>query len=254
MSQEKVLLIDKPVGATPLQVIEKIKKNFPFYKNETISYAGRLDPMAHGLLLLLLGDENKKRESYLHLDKMYQVEMLFGFSTDTYDLLGKVIGGSNMEITQDKITRVFSRFIGQRKQQYPPYSSQPVNGKPLFYWARQNKLSEITIPTKDITVHSIQFLSIRSLSGEVLEKEIMQRINLVSGDFRQKEIKDSWIQAIDETIEYTLVAATIFCSSGTYVRSLTNDIGKYIGSGAVAFDIFRTQIGNYTIKDSKIIS
>jgi tRNA pseudouridine55 synthase len=254
MRQEKILLIDKPVGLTPAQIVEKLKKNFLQFKNETISYAGRLDPMAHGLLMLLIGDENKKREEYLHLDKIYQVEMLFGFSTDTYDLLGKVSGGSTMEITQEKISRTLPRFVGKRKQLYPPYSSQPVNGKPLFYWARENKLSEITIPSKEITIHSLQFISLRTIRGNNLLKEILKRIALVKGDFRQKEIIGIWEKTINKTIEYTLVSATIFCSSGTYVRSLTHDIGRYIGSGAVAFDIYRTQIGEFSIKDSKILT
>jgi tRNA pseudouridine55 synthase len=251
--KKNILILDKPIGKTPLQIIEKLKTIGFEYKFTTISYAGRLDPMAHGVLVLLIGDENKKREDYLHLDKMYQVEILFGFTTDSYDLLGKVSKGTNMPITREKIERVFPRFVGKRKQPYPPFSSQPVNGKPLFYWARNNKLHEITIPTKDITVYSIQFLSMRTLRGEQLQKEIEQRIGCVAGDFRQKEILGTWRQAIDKNVEYPLVSCTIFCSSGTYMRSLAQDIGKYIGCGAVAFDIYRTQVGSLTIADSLIL-
>lgn len=253
MDTAKVLIVDKPIGVTPLQVVDALKKKIAYYRNETISYAGRLDPMAHGVLLLLIGDENKKRESYLHLDKLYQVEMLFGFSTDTYDLLGKVSVGTNMEISQEKIERVLPRFTGKRKQFYPPFSSQPVNGKPLFYWARQNKLSEIIIPTKEIEIYSNTFLSIRYIMGSELLVEIKKRISLVSGDFRQKEIIALWEGAIDKHVLFPIVTCSISCSSGTYVRSLAHDIGKYIGCGALAFDIYRTEVGKYTIQESKLV-
>lgn len=253
MSADKMLIIDKPLGVTPLQVIDALKKKVAYYRNETISYAGRLDPMAHGVLLLLIGDENKKRESYLHLDKLYQVEMLFGFSTDTYDLLGKVSAGTNMEISQEKIERVLPRFMGKRKQFYPPFSSQPVNGKPLFYWARENRLSEITIPSKEIEIYSNTFLSMRMISGSDLLEEIKKRIALVSGDFRQKDILTLWEKAIDTKSEYPIITFSIFCSSGTYVRSIAHDMGKYIGCGALAFDIYRTEVGKYTIRESKLV-
>lgn len=250
---KKIAIIDKPIGKTPLQMIQKFRQVFRFRENETISYAGRLDPMAHGVLVFLIGDENKRRDTYLGLDKMYQVEILFGFMTDSYDLLGKVSKGANMPISQEKIERVFPRFVGLRKQAYPPFSSQPVNGKPLFYWARNNRLSEVTIPTKDISVYSIQYLSMRTIQGNILYDEITARVMSVSGDFRQKEILSLWQETIDKHMEYQLVSCTIFCSSGTYVRSLAHDMGKYIGCGALAFDIFRTQVGKFTISDSIIL-
>jgi tRNA pseudouridine55 synthase len=179
--------------------------------------------------------------------------MFFGFTTDSYDILGKVEKGTTMQITQEKIERVFPRFVGKRKQQYPPYSSQPVQGKPLFYWARNNKLSEITIPTKDISIHSIQFLSLRTMEGAVLLQEIIKRVSSVSGNFRQKEIITCWKQTVDPKMQYILVSCTVFCSSGSYMRSLVQDIGKYIGCGAVAFDIYRTQVGTMKISESLIL-
>src|SRR3712207_2873397 len=86
----KILNIYKPVGFTPLEMITALLKEFPEYKDKKIGYAGRLDPLAHGVLLLMIGDATKQRKDYLGLDKMYEFEVLFGVETDTYDLLGFV--------------------------------------------------------------------------------------------------------------------------------------------------------------------
>ena len=85
-----VVLLNKPLGITPLQAITAFKLNNREYKNMTIGFAGRLDPMAEGLLLLLIGDENKRRKVYEDMNKTYEFSMLLGAATDTYDLMGKI--------------------------------------------------------------------------------------------------------------------------------------------------------------------
>ena len=87
---DKVVNVYKPISPTPLQVVEKFREKHPEYAESKISYAGRLDPLAEGVLLLLIDKENKKREKYQKLDKEYEFEVLFGAATDTYDLLGIV--------------------------------------------------------------------------------------------------------------------------------------------------------------------
>lgn len=86
----RVLTLYKPVGATPLDVLYELQERNPGYKDVRLAYAGRLDPMAEGLLLVLVGDECKRRDHYQKLDKIYEFEVLFGVSTDTYDILGKI--------------------------------------------------------------------------------------------------------------------------------------------------------------------
>src|SRR5262245_8184953 len=87
---KKVLPIYKPVCLTPNQLIEQLRNKHPEYQNEKIGFAGRLDPMAHGLMLLLIGYENKNRTEYLNLDKTYYFKILLGVETDSYDLLGLI--------------------------------------------------------------------------------------------------------------------------------------------------------------------
>src|SRR5579862_1783685 len=85
---QKLLPIYKPAGLTPFDIIKKIKLSNTKFANLKIGYAGRLDPLAHGVLLLMIGEETKKRDQYLSLPKSYEFEVIFGLQTDTYDILG----------------------------------------------------------------------------------------------------------------------------------------------------------------------
>ena len=85
---ESVLNLYKERGETPLERIERFRKTHPEYRKLPMSYAGRLDPMAEGVLLVLVGEENRNRETHLSLTKKYEFDVLFGFATDTYDVLG----------------------------------------------------------------------------------------------------------------------------------------------------------------------
>jgi tRNA U55 pseudouridine synthase TruB len=85
---QRYALIEKNVGVTPLQAIETFRKEKPELKDLPLTYAGRLDPMAGGKLLVLIGDECKRREKYDGLDKEYEFEVLLGFASDSGDVLG----------------------------------------------------------------------------------------------------------------------------------------------------------------------
>jgi len=87
---QKVLNLYKQTGVTPLQTIKQLQKRYPEYQDSKLGYAGRLDPMAEGVLLVLVDEENKKRRTYESLEKEYEFYMLFGVKTDTYDILGKM--------------------------------------------------------------------------------------------------------------------------------------------------------------------
>lgn len=253
--KQQILILDKPIGKTPLDMVHLFKEQNSAYSDDTISYAGRLDPMAHGLLLLLIGDENKKREQYLPLPKTYEVEILFGFETDTYDMLGKVSKVSEVpKVPKVEIQKELQSFVGKREQEYPPYSSKTVNGKPLFWWARNNKLEEIEIPKRDVEIFSIAVLSDRGVTGKKLLQNIEERISLVFGDFRQQEILRGWRSSINTRHVYSIVKIEVHCASGTYMRSLAHDLGKRMGTAAIAYDIYRTKVGMYRIENSLSLS
>lgn len=116
-----------------------------------LGYAGRLDPMAEGVLVVLVGDENKRREAYLSLNKEYIVEILFGFETDSYDMLGLAPSSlAGQEKNTDVLKSYLGSFVDVHDQEYPPYSSKTVVGKPLFVWAREGNIGTIKIPRKKL--------------------------------------------------------------------------------------------------------
>ncbi len=250
---KKVVVVYKNLGKTPLDAVRDFKKTHPKYENVVISYAGRLDPMAEGVLLLLIGGENKKRENYQNLNKEYEAEIVLGITTDTFDALGminKIVDvGPGVD---EQISGCLGSFIGKNLQKYPPYSSKPVNGKPLYWWAREGKISDIEIPQKEIEIDDIKLVKTTVIAGPDLSKEVVEKINLVEGDFRQKQIIKEWKKFGSEKKDnkFFKFKLVIRCSSGTYVRRFASDIGDKIGCGAFALSIKRTRIGNYSLADS----
>jgi len=247
-----ILNVYKPQGCTPLEVIDALKKDQPTYENVTISYAGRLDPMADGVLLLLCGDANNERTLFERLPKTYRFTMILGVATDSYDTMGIISAVTPSSISQIELDQVLTHWPKTFEQPYPPYSSARVNGKPLFYWAREGKLDSIAIPTKHVTIHSLQCLSIHHMPFAQIATESIAQIHHVNGDFRQKDIVDLWdsFNKIHQDESLTLAECEVSCESGLYVRSLAHEIGKQLGCGACTFSITRTRVGDYVLTDS----
>lgn len=251
--KDDIVLLDKKLGETPLETILRYKQAHHL-DNEKISFAGRLDPMAEGLLLVLRGDENKNRKVYEDLDKTYLFSFVTGFATDTYDLLGKVVDHqmnatvfSDMQVMYEKLV---TSLPGKRTVSYPPYSSYHIKGKPLFYLARKGELPK-TLPTKEITITKAEVLDHTLLTKETFQNEITKRIGLVKGNFRQEEILAIWKDTLSNTPFHTFLQthAKVVCSSGTYVRQIVKSLGDQIDIPTVTFSIKRIGIGPYTIAD-----
>lgn len=248
---QKILLLKKKIGETPLETIHWFKKENPNYQNQKMAYAGRLDPMAEGLLLILTDEECKKRKDYEKLSKIYEFKVLFGFSTDTFDLMGKVTNFNiSCMLRREDIQKTASKFIGKYPQEYPPYSSKRIRGKPLFWWARENRLKEINIPKKNVEVYELKLINLKNITSEKLLKEINKRINLAKGEFRQKEILKIWDKKLkNKKMEFLVARFIIKCSSGFYVRSFADNIGRELRIPTLAFSIKRTEIGNFKLED-----
>jgi len=252
---DDVVVVWKKVGQTPLDAIRVFLKVKPLYKDETISYAGRLDPMAEGILMLLVGEENKKRKEYEDLKKVYETEIVFGITTDTYDALGLMEFGEIDQVPSEKEIRYqLKKLIGKKQQQYPPYSSKPVSGKPLYWWARRNRLSEIEIPEKEIEIYSTKLLSYSTISSKRLLKDVLGRIELVHGNFRQAEITQIWKEKLQVDIQFLKINMEVSCSSGTYVRKIASDLGETLGCGGFANTIVRTRVGGFVKKNCLLTS
>ncbi|KKS28134.1 MAG: hypothetical protein UV60_C0011G0028 [Parcubacteria group bacterium GW2011_GWA2_43_11] len=251
-----ILNLYKARGETPLQRLERFRKDNPEYKNIPLSYAGRLDPMAEGLLLVLAGDANKKRNEFLGLEKEYTFDVLFGFATDTYDILGvmsdAVTRSSHKPVRSALLIEYIAQMSGERTQKYPPFSSKPLEGKPLFVHARKGDLASFELPEHKIEIFSASLVGMKRINDQDLLEEIEQAITLVKGDFRQERILHLWRDTLRVLYGMTFDVATINvrCSSGTYVRSLANELGEQIGIPALAMRILRTRVGKYSVKSS----
>lgn len=246
-----VILYNKPLGFTPLQAIDQLKQEHPEFAEVPITYAGRLDPMAQGLLLLLSGNAIAHKQEFLNLPKTYKAQILFGFETDSYDVLGLPKYTTPPPTQRETLEKTIQNFIGTQQLPYPPFSSQPVNGKPLWQWAKENRLSEIQIPTREMNVISAEVSSIETIPWKEIYTTIRINIGLVSGDFRQLEILQQWEQInaqINPAQQFQIANITFTVSSGTYIRTLAHELGKKLGTTALLYSLNRTGIGKFTTK------
>lgn len=242
---DTVLPVDKPLGMTPLELLDELRIQMPELSAIRMSYAGRLDPMASGLMLVLVGAMNNEREAYLGLSKQYRFEILAGISTDTGDILGIPAVAELGKSIGD--WSILDTLEGEITLAYPPYSAKPVLGKPLWWWARQHRLDEISVPNHTTSIYSLSYVNSYQLTLGQLRRQIKQRISLVTGDFRQDIIIDAWDRSLAESnvTQLWIHQLHLHCSSGTYVRSLVEAIGRLAGTQAMAYSIRRTHIGMY---------
>ena len=201
-----LILVNKPVGITSFKLVYIIKKKLNVKK---VGHCGTLDPLASGLMLVLVGKYTKLQEKFMKQDKVYLATIKLGIKTDSGDLDGKIISQSDYShIKKIDIKNALNSFIGKISQIPPMYSALKVNGKKLYELARKG----ITIERKprEITIYNIDFL-----------------------DFK----KDTF-------------SIRIKCSSGTYIRTLAEDIGKKINTDTVLINLVREEIGNYKISSA----
>ncbi|MBT4166370.1 hypothetical protein HOE04_05005 [archaeon] len=251
---KSVVNLYKPVGMTPLQAVDKFRVRHRRYSKIKMSYPGRLDPMACGVLLVLVGDENKKMVNYMGLDKEYRAKILLGFSSDSYDILGLGCSKDCGELEIREIKKVLKGFKGKYKFQLPVYSSYKIKGKSLFYYARSGKLDEVDIPSREVEIKSVKIDSVYNIGAGKLLKEIVRKVGLVDGDFRQEEIIEKWKELLEGKDEkFLVVDVVIGCSSGTYIRAIADDLGKKLGCGGLLLGLERLKVGKFGVKGAERI-
>jgi len=252
-----ILNLYKERGETPLERIERFRKANPEYKNVPLSYAGRLDPMAEGVLLVLAGEMNKRRDEYLGLDKEYTFDVLFGFATDSYDILGvmtdAVTRASHRPIRTPILLEYVAQMVGPQSQKYPPFSSKPLEGVPLFVKARKGELTNFDLPEHKIEIYATSLSGTKRISGEDLLADVETSVARVKGDFRQERITHLWQDALRVLygMQFDVATIQVHCSSGTYVRSLAHELGEHMGMPALALRIVRTRVGKYKVRGAE---
>lgn len=205
----QVLLIDKPLGWSSFQAVNKLKwairKRFGLKKIK-IGHAGTLDPLATGLLIICTGKFTKKIPDYQGQTKEYTGTITLGSTTPSFDLETEINElFPTAHITEDLITRTTSQFIGEIEQAPPVFSAIKKDGKRLYEYAREGK--EVTVKKRKVLVNSFEITDVR----------------LPEVDF------------------------LISCSKGTYIRSIAHDFGKALDSGGHLSKLRRTKIGDFNV-------
>lgn len=179
-------------------------------KIKQIGHSGTLDPLAEGVLPIAIGKATRLFE-YFSDDKAYIVEMKFGQISDTYDSEGVIEEFSDKKVTEDELLKVIPNFVGNITQIPPAHSAVHYKGKRLYELARKGIIPD-DIPKREVNV---------------------EKIDLLDFDFDKQTAR-----------------LEIFCSKGTYIRSIVNDIGMALESGAYMYDLLRSISSNFTLKDS----
>lgn len=280
MEVPRYVLLEKAVGETPLQCMEAWRASQGVLADIPLTYAGRLDPMASGTLLVLVGDECKQKDQYLALDKTYEFSVLFGIGSDTHDVLGRLTT-SNIEqpasvkgttwlsglehperrlaALQTQLEAICIDLTGNIELPYPHFSSKTVQGKPLHIWALEGRLHDIEIPTRQSTIHSLTLDSIETKSRTKVCDEARANIDTIpevteerkqlGADFRRSDVRLDWDRIkSNESLpnEYNIAHFTCHASSGTYMRTLARLIGEQLEPPlpSLAWSIHRTAIGD----------
>lgn len=242
----EILVLEKQVGETPLQCMDRFRVTNPEYADVKMTYAGRLDPMAEGLLLVLAGESVKRKEEFLGLDKEYICTAILGVETDTYDVLGfPTTSFSHIPVVSaTEAKQILNSFLGTFEQQYPPYSSKTVGGVQLHQLAREGKLDGVEMPKRTVTVYGISDVSIAAVSRSETAAEVIRRVSLVTGDFRQEEIITAW-RKLEGYEPFCTISFKIRVSGGAYIRSIVHEMGRKLGVGACIIRLKRTKIGDF---------
>ena len=260
-------VIWKKMGQTPLRALEELREQDGVARSVPMTYAGRLDPLAEGKLILLEGEECKRKKKYLGLDKEYEFEVLLGASSDTGDVMGMVEYARPNDILPclecREVKKVIRKYVGRYECRYPEFSSKTVKGKktgetkPLFLWSLEGRLDEIELPAKDVEIYKMELLGIKKLNKEEVLKSALAKIATVprvmeeskrlGADFRREQVLQSWHKWARGALAQSMwvVKFRVVCSSGTYVRTLARDIAKEFGTVGLAWSIKRTKVGKY---------
>lgn len=207
-----ILIINKEKGCTSHDIVYKVKKIF----NEKVGHTGTLDPLAEGVLPILIGKGTLCSKYLINHDKKYIVNLALGQKTETADLEGKIIEEKNIpnkSLTQSKIEKVLKSFIGKQQQMPPIYSAIKVNGKKLYEYARKGQ--NVEIKPREIEIYDIKLMNI---------------------DAQKKQIQFE-----------------VFCGKGTYIRSLCEDIAEKLETVGYMENLKRIQVGDFKIEESSKI-
>ncbi len=207
-SPSGVLLIDKDPGFTSHNAVALCRRILGTRK---VGHCGTLDPMATGLLLIVVGKATRLQDRLMGADKVYTGTVQLGVETNSYDAEGEVVARASIEgLREEAVREVFARFRGSLEQVPPMYSAIKINGVPCYKLARKGV--EIERKSRQVCVYDSAITRLDISRGEL--------------DF------------------------SLHCSKGFYVRSFAHDLGVALGCGAHLTALRRTHIGEFDVEQA----
>lgn len=204
-----MILLDKPPGPTSHDMVDAVRELLGIKR---VGHAGTLDPMASGLLVILVGRASKLQPYVLGDPKVYHGTIVLGISTDTMDAEGKVYEVVPCRVTEAEVADAVASLVGEREQVPPMYSAVKHRGKPLYYYARRGR--EVDRKGRKINVYRAEMVA-----------------------FRRTE----------KTAE---VDITITCSPGTYIREIAFQLGRILGCGGMLAGLRRLASGPFRLEEA----
>lgn len=243
-----IVWIHKPIGWTPKACIDE-------YRSVTgekgkIAFAGRLDPMAYGLLPIVVNGTRDTASLLESSDKTYQFKVILGLQTDTYDILGLVTNIHEDNILDElQLQRMVETYSKVTTQEYPPYSSKTVTdertGKKVQLWKLTTEGMQVELPEHDIEIKYIKLLTHTTVSFSHLLMEIILRLESLSPSIhmRQDMISTMWKYHENKmkNRSFQIIECEANVSTGTYIRSIANSMN------GVCYDINRIQYGDQNL-------
>ena len=211
---DNIILIDKPSGITSFDCIRKLRGVLGIKK---MGHAGTLDPLATGLMVIGVGNEGTKElNNFKGLEKSYEVTTLLGKRTTTGDIEGEVVEEKKVvDIDKKEAQKAVERLIGEKKLPVPLYSAVKKDGKPLYWYARKGLLVETPIKTM--------------------------------------VVKEAFFEDLHKKNDDHFIKFFIRVSSGTYVRSLVEEMGGYLGVPATVYALRRVAVGDISIEKASLL-
>lgn len=204
---EGILLVDKPKGITSHDVVDRVRR---IYQMRKVGHAGTLDPMATGLMIVLVGKATKVSQYLMSMPKVYEGTMHLGKATDTQDADGDVIEERALPegLDEPAMLEGMKGFLGDQYQTPPMFSAKKIKGVPLYKLARKGK--EVEREPRIIHISKFDLLN----------------FGLPESDFR------------------------LSCTKGTYVRTVVHDLGQKLGCGAYLSRLRRTEIDRFDVESA----
>lgn len=236
-----MILEYKNPGMTMNQVIKLFKE---YYGATKMCYCGRLDPMARGKIILLKDKDCKDMSKYLKLNKIYEFEIILGIKTSSDDPLGIIEAHNTNTLSFNEFNKIYKSILTELykypiniNQKFHKYSSKNINGKPLWYYSKNNLLVEQ--PTHLVSIYSVYTDNFKFYNYNNWRSNIISNIKSIDKncDFDQTNIITQWENI--ELPELTAIPVRINVSSGFYVRQFVRDLSNKINYPLMTYDINR---------------